>query len=1064
MNNLNWLELIPYSEAIGWTLLHSIWQIGLIAIVLRLVLFLIPKQHPNIRYSLLLLSLMFSVIWVGKTFEQERLLMDRLSESSTIHSTSKNNTQELSRAAIFEEDLTIITRPIEETTPASSITIDAILNKVAPYVPMLTIGWLIGVFLLSILMLFGFVHLQRLRSQHIIEVEKEWANVFIQLKQQMGIFRKVQFTISEKIKEPVTFHFFKPVVLVPVSFFSGLSTEQVEVILLHELAHIRRHDYLVNTIQSMVEILFFYHPAIWWMSGKIREEREHCCDDLVLKVRNNPIVYAEALTRLQVINHSKTTRLAMSLNGKGSAFKKRIFRLFGQEEQPRTFLKSGLVGILLLFAFFTQAFMQSDIPINKITTSPSTEQILEEENLDQNPTSTQPTVLEEKEANLKNEPKITPSQDLVVQQNHPSPSNDFEQLMQAIRDNDYETVKELLAKGIDIHQHDENGITPLLLAVQSQHKGIMNLLLDATVEEAGFDFNFSQKDAICHELTEAVRLEDTEKVIALLKIVDPNCIDPNPGYDTYMKEGNHWKTLRARTPLVAAARKGNLDITKLLIAKGADINFQDAREETPLMAAAEYGTLEMVEYLLSKGANLEEFSRGEGTVLSVAARGGNLEIVKYFVSKGFDLDAKTRGEGTPLSVAARSGHLEVVKYLLSKGADINAQTYGEGTPLSVAARSGYLEVVQFLIEKGADINSETRGEGTPLSVAARSGHTEVVQYLLEKGAEMDANSTGEGTPLSVAARSGHLETVKLLIERGADINAQTYGEGTPLSVAARSGHAEVVTYLLSKGADINADTRGEGTPLTVAARSGHLYIVRILLENGADINAYSRGEGTPIAVAARSGHPGIVDYLLAHGAEATIDTPKEGTTITTSSGSRYSRIKESLFGNRKNDTSGESAPISIAARSGHIDVVKMLLEKGADIYANSRGEGTPLSLAARSGHRDMVEYLLQQGADRYSHTRGEGTPLSLATRSGHLQLVKFFVEKGIDIESKTKGEGTPLSLAARSGHLEIVKYLLASGADIHSNTKGEGTPLSLAIRSNHPHIVQYLTELENGKK
>jgi beta-lactamase regulating signal transducer with metallopeptidase domain len=145
---------------------------------------------------------------------------------------------------------------------------------------------------------------------------------------------------SSLVDAPTVIGFLKPVILLPTSALTGLSMQQLELLLAHELAHIRRHDYLVNILQSVIETLLFYHPAVWWVSHRIRVEREHCCDDVAVRVSGNAVVYAKALATLETLRHEP--QLALAANG--GQLVKRIKRVLGKPE------KSGnwLVGALLI--------------------------------------------------------------------------------------------------------------------------------------------------------------------------------------------------------------------------------------------------------------------------------------------------------------------------------------------------------------------------------------------------------------------------------------------------------------------------------------------------------------------------------------------------------------------------------------------------------------------------------------------------------------------------------------------------------------------------------------------
>jgi hypothetical protein len=168
----------------------------------------------------------------------------------------------------------------------------------------------------------------------------------------MGIRREVRFFWSDRVREPITLRHLKPIVLFPIGLVNQLSMAQVEVILLHELSHIKRWDYLVNWLQSILELLFFFHPAVWWLSAQVREAREHCCDDLVLQAgRQQRLLYAKTLAQVSAYSLHSKSKLVMSLNGNKNEFTTRIQRLFGQFDQRISWQKpilSGLIMIMLL--------------------------------------------------------------------------------------------------------------------------------------------------------------------------------------------------------------------------------------------------------------------------------------------------------------------------------------------------------------------------------------------------------------------------------------------------------------------------------------------------------------------------------------------------------------------------------------------------------------------------------------------------------------------------------------------------------------------------------------------
>jgi len=172
--------------------------------------------------------------------------------------------------------------------------------------------------------------------------------MFDRLRRQMGIHRAVSLYTSAQVYVPTVIGWVKPVVLLPVMAMSGLSTEQIESILAHELAHIQRQDYLVNMVQTLVEILGFYHPAVWWVSQQIRIEREHCCDDLAVGVCGNSVAYARALTHLET-SRSGSGVLAMAATGGSLTYRiKRLIQAPSTCQSAPTWVCALLLALVLL--------------------------------------------------------------------------------------------------------------------------------------------------------------------------------------------------------------------------------------------------------------------------------------------------------------------------------------------------------------------------------------------------------------------------------------------------------------------------------------------------------------------------------------------------------------------------------------------------------------------------------------------------------------------------------------------------------------------------------------------
>jgi len=225
--------------------------------------------------------------------------------------------------------------------------------SLAPWLPWVSLAWLGGVVLVSVRHFGGWVGVQRLRWVGTTEVAADLTDRARRLMDRMRISRPVRILQSGLTELPIVVGWLRPVVLLPAGLLTGLSPRQLEAILAHELAHVRRYDYLINLLQTAIETLLFYHPAVWWLSRRIRIEREHCCDDVAVDVCGNNVDYAEALA---AVEQRRAAALAMAIGGRGrvSTALVRVRRVLGiaQEDKPhrtRT-LGAGLIALSLVVA------------------------------------------------------------------------------------------------------------------------------------------------------------------------------------------------------------------------------------------------------------------------------------------------------------------------------------------------------------------------------------------------------------------------------------------------------------------------------------------------------------------------------------------------------------------------------------------------------------------------------------------------------------------------------------------------------------------------------------------
>jgi murein DD-endopeptidase MepM/ murein hydrolase activator NlpD/beta-lactamase regulating signal transducer with metallopeptidase domain len=208
----------------------------------------------------------------------------------------------------------------------------------------LAAAWLCGCFLMTLRNVAGWVRLRRLVAEAGVKVEEVWRLRFDRLLRRAGLDGRVRLLLTSQLDVPATAGWWRPVVLLPAAMLTGLPVSHVEALILHELAHVRRHDYLLGLLQSLAEIVLFHHPAAWWVSHRIRLEREFCCDDQALAWLPEPLTHARALTALESL---RAEFPAPALSAKGGPLMIRIRRIVNIPATERTWAPA-LLGLSLL--------------------------------------------------------------------------------------------------------------------------------------------------------------------------------------------------------------------------------------------------------------------------------------------------------------------------------------------------------------------------------------------------------------------------------------------------------------------------------------------------------------------------------------------------------------------------------------------------------------------------------------------------------------------------------------------------------------------------------------------
>jgi ankyrin repeat protein len=458
---------------------------------------------------------------------------------------------------------------------------------------------------------------------------------------------------------------------------------------------------------------------------------------------------------------------------------------------------------------------------------------------------------------------------------------------------------------------------------------------------------------------------------------------------------------------------------------------------------------------------------GSASPLADAVRAGDEKGVRAQLKQPRQVDAREADGTAPLHWAARADHIVIADLLVGAGADANAVDRYGVTPLMLAATNGSAGMIERLVKAGANVNAAMPEGQTVLMTAARTGRPEALKALIVHGADVNAHETWLGeTALMWAAAEDHGDAVKVLLAGGADPNLQSTpttfkrkvggqtilprGGFTALMYAAREGAIDAVRALADSRADLNRGDPDGVTALILSIINAHYDVAALLLERGADPNVADSTGMTPLYAAVDmntlqfmhgrpsvrpSGRLGAVDLaklLLNRGADPN------------------AALKSPILQRHNNaplQTLGEgTTPLMRAAKSGDVELMRVLVDYGADPSLRQKNNNTLLILAAGFGRR------FDQNADAQEYEHG--------TQDDLLQAVKLCVELGLDVNAANDGGETALHVAVSDA---IVRYLVDNGAKLEAKNKEGKTPLQVAVsrkdRSGRQLLPEALTAL-----
>jgi uncharacterized protein len=434
-------------------------------------------------------------------------------------------------------------------------------------------------------------------------------------------------------------------------------------------------------------------------------------------------------------------------------------------------------------------------------------------------------------------------------------------------------------------------------------------------------------------------------------------------------------------------------------AAGADMRLVDAARVDDLRRASD---------LIRQKVDVNTTQPDGATALHWAVQWNDAPLVDQLIAAGARVDVANDYGVTPLFLAATNGSAQVIQRLLKAGASRNTTLPTGETVLMEAARTGNVEAVTRLLDAGADINAKQTSKGqTALMWAVSERHHDVVKRLLSRGADIHATTERGFTPMLFAAREGDVDLARILVAGGADVNETSVDGSTPLLVATVRGHVPLATFLLDLGANPDGDARAAGyTPLHWASTKSE----------GVITNDYPDAPGEWAALAGipnRAAKIELINALVAHGADVnarvTKDLPRYGFT---------------LF--KRNYLPG-ATPFYLASLVGDVEVMRVLLAKGADPAITANDGTTALMVAGGIAHADNE---------------------STVPESDRLAAVKLTIELGHDVDAVNRGGFSVVHAAAFAGLDTVIQYVADRGAKLSEVARNGQTPLGIAEGNN----------------
>lgn len=679
------------------------------------------------------------------------------------------------------------------------------------------------------------------------------------------------------------------------------------------------------------------------------------------------------------------------------------------------------------------------------------------------------------------EPAVEPEAALVEESTNDS-------LHSLVQSKDTAGLEELFKINVDVNERNSDGQTALHLAAQAGNSDIVMLLL---LQKADPDALDNTGKTPLHLAVKAGH-SDTASVLvdgkADIFLKDQSSLTSvEMGFSSMpmlkamiRKQNVNSGVVAEGTVLHKAAASGNVAATEYILGLGGNPNIKNQEGKLPLDIAHEdrisKERAEIASLLIKAGSFRAQediykyfhalynqsdinyrFDFGQ-TALHIAAEQGHEGIVRFLMDEGADLNSRDKPGNTALHSAVRGGYRSIVTLLLNAGADVNATDYNSNVPLHMAMTLDRdIEILQLLLSAGADVNAKNSFGNTALHLSVTLNRERTAaEYLLNYGAVLESRNKNGNTALMEAVDRGNSEIAILLLQKGADIFARNNKSETPISMSLVRGVTTLSWFMDSS--NINAQDNEGNTSLHMAVlMEVNADVYRYLLENGAGIDNRNFAGDTPLHIAVRQEILELTTQFLQLGGNFYIENNSGETPLSLAFDKGPDYVESFLIDAVLEKTDNMNyTPLFHAVLWEKSDIVRIIIDRGADINRQSLIGSTPLHEAVKTGSVQISGILLRAGADVNSTDYQGNTPLHEIVYWNSLNLAELLISSGADINKKNLVGRSPFYEAVVNGDFEMCSYLIKQGADLEVRDNSGKTPLFETIIGNNTALMELL--------